>query len=62
MPIMHHINGDAKNMMFPVGVVYISLSKNIPLSEITKDLGVHRSTISREIKRNTAPDFKGLYC
>src|SRR5688500_4417780 len=38
------------------------VGKNISLSEIARDLGVHRSTISREIKRNTAPDFQGLYC
>lgn len=30
--------------------------------EIAKELGVAPSTISREKKRNTPEDFKGLYC
>ena len=38
------------------------LAEEISLSQIAKELGVHRSTISREVKRNTAADFKGLYC
>ena len=38
------------------------LAEEVSLSQIARELGVHRSTISREVKRNTAADFKGLYC
>jgi len=38
------------------------LAEEISPAQIAKELGVHRSTIVREVKRNTAPDFKGLYC
>jgi len=38
------------------------LSEEVSLSQIARELGVNRSTISREVKRNTAADFKGLYC
>ncbi len=38
------------------------LGEEIALCQIARELGLHRSTISREIKRNTAADFKGLYC
>ncbi|WP_080987644.1 helix-turn-helix domain-containing protein [Yersinia pseudotuberculosis] len=30
-------------------------------NQIARKLGVHHSTISRKIKRNTVPDFKQLY-
>lgn len=30
--------------------------------KIAKTLGVHRTTVSREINRNTCDDFNGLYC
>jgi len=38
------------------------LAEEISPSQIARELGVHRSTITREIKRNTALDFNGLYC
>ncbi|NDL65600.1 helix-turn-helix domain-containing protein [Acerihabitans arboris] len=38
------------------------LAEKISPAQIAKELGVHRSTIVREIQRNTAPDFNGLYC
>ncbi len=37
------------------------LADNISRSQIARELGVHHTTVSREIKRNTAPDFKQLY-
>lgn len=37
------------------------LADNISRSQIARELGVHHSTVLREIKRNTAPDFKQLY-
>jgi len=38
------------------------LGEQISACEIARKLGVNRSTIYREIKRNTRDDFKGLYC
>ncbi|HVK54699.1 MAG TPA: IS30 family transposase [Burkholderiales bacterium] len=38
------------------------LAAEISPSQIAREFRVHRSTIVREIKRNTAPDFSGLYC
>jgi IS30 family transposase len=37
------------------------LADNISKYQIARELAVHPSTISREIARNTAPDFKKLY-
>ena len=38
------------------------LAEKTSPSKIAQMLGIHRSTVWREIKRNTSPDFNGLYC
>ena len=37
------------------------IAEGVTHASIARELGVSRSTISRELRRNTAPDFNGLY-